>query len=200
MIELTIIRHAETELNAANVYQGATDVPVGKRGMEELLKAPAHPEVARVFSSPMLRTRQTAKALFPNAELVLLEGLREMNFGDFEGKTGREVENLPAYERWKQGGYDARCPNGESILELAQRVIAAFDRIVCEARDGERVYVVAHGGVIMALMSMFAGSIEEYFSFRVRNLHGYSATLDKNEWQNSRRFKTYREYSALEEA
>lgn len=187
-------------MNVANVYQGSTDVPVGKRGMEELLKAPAHPEVERVFSSPMLRTRQTAGALFPNARLVLVDGLREMDFGDFEGKTGREVENQPAYEHWKRGGYDARCPNGESILELGQRVIAAFDRIVDEAKDGEKVYVVAHGGVIMALMSMFAGDISDYFSFRARNLHGYSATLDKDEWQKSRRFKTYREYSALEGA
>ena|GEM_PF-1944830 len=64
MIEAVIIRRAETEWNAAGLYLGRTDVPVGQTGMEELQKAVVHPEVRRVFASPMLRTRQTAKALF----------------------------------------------------------------------------------------------------------------------------------------
>jgi alpha-ribazole phosphatase len=203
MIEVTIIRHAETELNVVGVYQGRTDVSVGKRGMEELQSAPAHPEVERVFVSPMLRTRQTAKTLFPNAEMVLIDELKEIDFGDFEGKTGEELDQdsslHDAYWHWKQGGEDASCPNGESIYEVAQRVTAAFDRIVDEAREGERVYVVAHGGIIMAMMSIFAGTMKDYFSFWIENLHGYHVIVDKNEWKSNRRFNSYKPYSALDE-
>lgn len=203
MIEVTLIRHGETDMNAAGVFLGVTDVPVGKSGMETLNKAPVHPEVKRVFASPMLRTRQTAQALFPNAELVLADGLREINFGDFEGKSGEELlqhpDYRPIYERWAQSGMDLTFPNGESIDEVAERVTAAFDSVVNMAQEGERVYVVTHGGIIMALMSLFAGDREDYISFRVRNLHGYTAMLNKSEWKRNRKFASYRAYSALAE-
>lgn|GEM_PF-1739778 len=61
------------------------------------------------------------------------------------------------------------------------------------------MYVATHGCVIMALMSLFAGSIEEFLSFRVLNLHGYAATVDQTTWKRHRRFLAYAAYSALDE-
>jgi len=56
---------------------------------------------------------------------VLLNGLREMDFGDFEGLAGEEIANSPslrsACEQWKKGGREASCPNGESVAKLAER-------------------------------------------------------------------------------
>jgi len=58
---------------------------------------------------------------------VLLNGLREMDFGDFEGLAGEEIANSPslrsACEQWKKGGREASCPNGESVAKLAERVL-----------------------------------------------------------------------------
>ena len=197
MIEITIIRHAETELNAAQAYQGTTDAPVGKRGMVELRKARTYPDVKRVFSSPMLRARQTTDILFPNAKIVLIEDLREMDFGDFEGVKASEINTIPGYQNWIDGGLEASCPNGESMLEFGKRALYAFDSVVEQTADGEKVYVVAHGGVIKALMIIFSRGKGDYFTYHIDNLHGYSITLDINEWKDSRKIQSINEYSAI---
>jgi len=186
-------------MNAAHMYLGVTDVSISKQGMAELLKAKRHPEVKRVFVSPMFRVLQTANVLFPNAEKIVVDGLREMDFGDFEGRSGKDMESEPEYRRWIAGKGLGACPNGESILEFCMRIVSAFDHVIEQAVGDEKVYIVAHGGTIMAAMSMFTGTIEDYYSFRVQNLRGYSAVLDERGWKTGHRFESYREYSALDE-
>ncbi len=83
-----------------------------------------------VIITSLQRTRQTAEVLFPDAELVVADGLNEMNFGVFEGRNYREMEHDPQYRAWVETGCEGRCPGGESKAEFCQRVCTAFAALV----------------------------------------------------------------------
>ena len=94
------LRHGLTEYNAEKRYQGQRDIPLSPEGLAQLRRADIDPKV--VYISTLQRTRQTAEVLFPDAELVPVDGLKEMNFGRFEGQTFVQVEQDPEYLAWVQ--------------------------------------------------------------------------------------------------
>ena len=83
-MELFLIRHAPTFGNLEKRYIGRTDEPIVQ---PPPVPIPSYPQVERVYISPMLRCRQTARLLFRNCEPFVLDGLRECDFGVFEGKN-----------------------------------------------------------------------------------------------------------------
>ena len=80
------------------------------------------------------RTRQTAEVLFPDAELVVADGLKEMDFGVFEGRNYREMEHDPQYRAWVETGCEGRCPGGESkagiLLKTSRKLLEKLRRPV----------------------------------------------------------------------
>ena len=80
-----LLRHGLTEYNAQKRYQGQRDIPLSPEGLAQLRRADIDPKV--VYISTLQRTRQTAEVLFPDAELVPVDGLKEMCFGSFEGRN-----------------------------------------------------------------------------------------------------------------
>jgi len=192
-MELTLLRHGRTAANRDNRYNGRTDEPLCEEGLREARAAKANTDVAFVYVSPLKRARQTAEICFPNAEQIVVNGLREMDFGDFEGKTAGEMENDPAYRAWVDGGCVEACPNGESIPSFAKRAMAAFDWTVRDAaaRGQSRVGVTAHGGVIMAVMYGFSHSDVSYFDWYVENCGGYRLVINEGDWPNKPGFVSY---------
>ena len=69
-----LLRHGLTEYNAQKRYQGQRDIPLSPEGLAQLRRADIDPKV--VYISTLQRTRQTAEVLFPNAELVPVDGLK----------------------------------------------------------------------------------------------------------------------------
>ena len=108
---IVLLRHGETAYNAQRRYQGKSDIPLSARGRARLRAADFAPDV--VFVTALCRTAQTAAAIFPGARQAVEDDLREMDFGDFEGKTYGELKDDPAYRAWLASGGDAACPNGE---------------------------------------------------------------------------------------
>ncbi len=98
------------------------------------------------------RTRQTAEVLFPDAELVVADGLKEMDFGVFEGRNYREMEHDPQYRAWVAANCESPCPDGETKAAFCERICAAFSALVDAAlAAGEpQLVIVAHGGTQMA--------------------------------------------------
>lgn len=87
---ISIIRHGRTEANDNGVYIGSTDLPLSAKGAGELAAKTDefdYPAVHRVYSSPLKRCTETAEILFPDTELVISEGFRELDLGDFEEKA-----------------------------------------------------------------------------------------------------------------
>ena len=175
-MKITLLRHGETAGNIKGAYNGRTDDPLSENGRKQAENAGIFPEVTHVYVSPMLRARQTAEICFPNALQTVIADLREMDFGVFEGRTADEMENDSAYRAWVDNGCKDACPNGESIYSFANRVSTAFAQLM---EKGEDAIIVAHGGTIMAILSVFAKEDKDYFQWYVKNCQGYKAT-----WQD----------------
>ena len=112
-MRVELIRHGETLWQGTGRYQGQTDVPLSEQGRQALSPASFSPE--KVYITALQRTRQTAERLFPQARLVVVEDLGEMNFGRFEGRSAAEMEEDPFYRAWVEGMCRGQCPGGESL-------------------------------------------------------------------------------------
>ena len=152
---LILIRHGETDWNAATRIQGHTDEPLNARGRWQgaQLAAALHDEdLAAVYSSDLQRAADTARALaLPHGLAVQFDTrLRERGFGAFEGLTFHEIETrLPdAAQRWRQRDVDfAPGESGETLTTLWARCMAAAQELAAR-HAGQCIALVAHGGVL----------------------------------------------------
>lgn len=177
-----LLRHGRTEYNAQKRYQGQRNIPLSAEGLARLRQADFCPEV--VYVTPLQRTSQTARVLFPGAKLVPVEGLKEMNFGRFEGQKFVRVEQDPEYLEWVRQNEASAHPDGERKSDFCDRVCAAFAALVDKAlADGEeRLVIVAHGGTQMAAMEAMGRPAEDYYSWCAPNGCGYRLTVDPEKW------------------
>ena len=182
-MQITLIRHSKTPGNAEYRYNGRTDEPLSAEGIALAQQAGADPNVSTVYVTPLQRTRQTAAILFPTAKQIIVDDLREMDFGDFEGFNFADLEHNGAYRAWVDGGCIAPCPNGEGRAEFCRRVCAAFEGILRRAAEEgeESLTFVVHGGTIMAIMERYARPTGEFYSFRVKNAQGYRCRVEMND-------------------
>jgi probable phosphoglycerate mutase len=162
-LSLYLLRHGETEASYTGGYCGRSDpdlTPTGYQMAEDFAKAfQSHPFQA-VYVSPMLRTRMTARPLCMAAglEMRIREGLRELDFGDWEGKSPEQVnrEHAADYLRWiADAGWNAPT-GGERGIDVSRRALEVLDEIQREHRDGD-VLVVAHKATIRILLCALLG-------------------------------------------
>ena len=125
-----------------------------------------------VYVTPLRRTQETAAILFPGARQLSVPGLREMDFGDFEGRFYADMEHDAAYRAWVDSGCLGPIPNGEGRAAFVPRCCAAF-RAVLAADKSPRLVFVVHGGSIMALCSEYAAPKKDYFDWQPPNGGGY---------------------------
>jgi len=161
-VKLYLIRHGLTRLGEERRYQGALDDGLSDRGRAALKRAGLAP--ACVYVSPMLRARETAAILFPDAEQCVIPDLREMDFGAFEGRGWWEMEKDPAYRAWVDGGCTGRCPGGEDRASYSARVCGAMDALLQNGEDP--LVIVAHGGTQMAALERRGEPAREYWQWQ----------------------------------
>ena len=180
--KIHLIRHGLTEGNLKGQYIGRTDLPVIPEGITELqmLKDTVeYPNVPKVYSSPMLRCRQTAKILFPDNEITVIDNLKEYDFGDFEGKTANELEIDPAYLEWTSGRSNG-TPNGEDNTEFAKRIALGINEIIRDMMDNGiyRSAVVMHGGTIMTFLASCGLPRRHLTEWTTGSGRGYTILVD----------------------
>ena len=179
-----LIRHGSTIWQGTGRYQGRSDVPLSAVGLAELHPAKTCPET--VYITKLRRTRQTAERLFPHAKLVETDGLEEMDFGDFEGRSANDMEHDLAYRAWVDTMCQGGCPHGESQAQFIQRVTRAFEALLDTVSvKGNHLTIVAHGGTQLAVLSAFADPVRSYFDWSVPCGHSY--VLDASRWPTERR-------------
>lgn len=189
-MRVLILRHGSTPLNLRRAYVGRRcDEGLSDQGLAEArscaglvserLASLGLEMPKRVFVSPLSRARQTARLVFPQSEQACVEGLAEMDFGLFEGKTADEMADDASYRQWVDGMCEGPCPEGEGRQEFAQRSCEAFCACVAYAREAgeELAAVVAHGGTLMAVMERYATPSKDYFSWHVHPCGGYLCDL-----------------------
>ncbi len=145
-----LLRHGETPLSAERRFAGRGDIPLTGRGMQQAAAAAARlaarGDVAAVISSPLRRALSTAQAVAEatGAALETDDDLAETDFGDWEGMSFRAAgARWPAeMEAWLADA-EAAPPGGESFAAVAQRVLAALDRLLAD-HGGQTVVVVSH--------------------------------------------------------
>lgn len=160
---LIIVRHAEAEGNDKRVFHGWTDGEITARGRKQAemvacrLKAE---DIDAIYSSSLKRTLQTAQYIadVKGLSVKALDGLREINGGDWEG-IGWDV--LPGrwpveYDTWENKPHMHRMPGGESMEELQDRVYNEVMSIVGE-NEGRSICIVTHGTAIRSLICRFEG-------------------------------------------
>ncbi|HAM15133.1 MAG TPA: histidine phosphatase family protein [Eggerthellaceae bacterium] len=179
-MELIIIRHGQTPGNALRQYVGAVDQPLSETGRAEARAAGTHPEVKRVYVSSLQRTHETAAIMFPDAEQVIVDGIQEMDFGAFAGRSAADMEDDDEYRAWVDGMCLGQCPGGESMDMLCDRVCSALENLLrSAAARGERLVVlVAHGGTMMAGLTKLSDDKRSYWEWNVGNCKGYRVDVD----------------------
>lgn len=160
---LYFVRHGETDWNVRKKIQGKTDIPLNEKGVSQAvalaswLKANGF-QVKRTYTSPQLRAAETARILSDALEIesIVLNGLREMDLGEWEGMNWNTVEEVyqDRYEYWNTHRRFTRTPQGESYDDVLGRTLRALQYIL--EQETHDVLVVTHSAVLMALRCYLA--------------------------------------------
>ena len=143
-----VIRHGETDANRDGWIAGRIEAQLTQAGRAAAqgLAQWHWPANIALFVSPQHRARQTAQLAFPNRQFVTLEGLRERDWGVYEG---RPVVQAPPRETTPEAG--------EAWAAMIARVAAAITQAQ-ELAAGAHPVLVAHSGVIRAARHLTCGS------------------------------------------
>ena len=161
---LLVWRHGETTYNAAGRWQGQYDAPLTERGREQAAKAAkvlAAYNPSRIVSSDLSRAADTARTLADYAELPMSLDPRfqEINVGDWSGLTNAEIleRSGDMLARIDSGEDLRRGTTGETIGELAERVVAGARDVIAEMEPGETVVITCHGVAARTLTAALVG-------------------------------------------
>ena len=194
-LKIHLIRHGATDANVQGMYIGSkTDLPLSPEGFDELrlLKENNdYPKIQKIYSSPLLRARQTASLLYPNSEVQLIENMREYDFGAFEGKTATELEGNPYFASWVAGKISA--PEGESNTDFVKRICLGFNEIVVDMLNNNlsEAAVIMHGGAIMMLLAACAVPQHKPVEWASDNGRGYSVLVTPSLYHKSGIIEAY---------
>lgn len=151
--QVFLARHGETAWTISHQHTGLTDLPLTERGegnarrLGERLKGLTF---ARVFTSPLQRAKRTSELAGFGTIASEDVDLVEWNYGDYEGKTTKEIgQQRPGWELFRDG-----CPGGESVEEIANRV----DRVVARLRALEsNLLLFSHGHFLSVFAARWLG-------------------------------------------
>ncbi len=188
-LKIHLIRHGATDANIKGMYIGnKTDMPLSQEGLNELRNLRQnldYPEIERLYTSPMLRARQSAAVLYPNMPIYPVDNLKEYDFGDFEGKTAEELDLNPDFAKWVAGKIAA--PNGESNADFVKRLCVGLYQIVSDMlnNDLENAAVIMHGGAIMMLLGACAVPQHTPVEWTADSGQGYSLLVTPSLYHKS---------------
>jgi broad specificity phosphatase PhoE len=163
---LYVVRHGETDWNAAERWQGQTDIPLNANGRAQALavaRALRAEGLSGVVTSDLSRAHETARIVAAELGIPVAyvdAALRERSFGSFEGLTREECERLQP-EAWRLWLAGRRLPVGAETREaLSTRVVAAIGRAAERvAREDAPALVVTHGAALRAIVAAATGEL-----------------------------------------
>lgn len=154
MIRLALLRHGHTEWNRAGRIQGRSDIPLDEDARTELsgYALPDPWDKAELWSSPLKRAAETARLVAGCAPRTAPE-LTEMNWGDWEGLRGLDLQDQPGsgFRHIEDWGWDYHAPGGESPAQLWARLRPWVMRL---ERDS---VAVCHIGIMRVLLARATG-------------------------------------------
>ena len=187
------------------------------RAQAEAIAPEEYPKI--VFISPLIRCRQTADILFPGVKQVVIGDLAEADFGIFENRAYKgDLEFSPEYARWVDSMCEDPIPGGESKASFTARCRKGFEEAlrllpelasvppqsgldatsksgsgqvsVSKPGSGPVAFVV-HGGTIMAIMSLYAEGMKDFYEWNLANGRGYTGEWDGTAIRNIEEYPTH---------
>lgn len=155
-VKLILIRHGQTDWNLEKRYCGFTDIGLNEKGKAQarkLIKRLTTGKVHKVYSSDMKRALEFGRIVFKDMPIEEISGLREMNFGIFEGLTYREImdRHSKIYQKWIDDPLSTVIPDAESLDGLASRVRKAVAKIL-SCNKNKTVALFTHAGPIRVIL------------------------------------------------
>lgn len=173
-MEFILVRHGKTEYNERRQYCGALDPDLSDLGRQELEGSAIRAYLEEhtpdmVFCSPMRRTLQTAAILLDDRDvpLVAVPELREIDFGDFEGRSYEDMKDDPAYTAWLDTNCEGPIPGGDFPESFRDDVEVCFESLMetCRTERVERALIVSHGGVLGTILERFAEPEKHWYEY-----------------------------------
>jgi len=154
---LYLARHAQTASSAVDSFNGRGELPLTERGREQARKLGERLAGVRfsvVLRSPLGRTKETADLVAPRIPQVVLEGLTEIDYGEWEGLSPSQARERDArlYDAWMDDPARVAPPGGETATQVAERALAAL-RLIQERYEaaGPPVLAVSHKATLRIL-------------------------------------------------
>ncbi|MCC3746978.1 2,3-diphosphoglycerate-dependent phosphoglycerate mutase GpmB [Rouxiella badensis] len=173
MLQVYLVRHGETEWNAARLIQGQSDSPLTEKGVfqaQQVAERVRNEGITHVIASDLGRTKRTAEIIADacGCEVITDPRLRELHMGVLET---RHLDGLtPQEETWRKqmvdGTPEGRIPQGETMNELASRMRQALDDCL-NLPEGSKPLLVSHGIALGCLISTILG-LPPYAERRLR--------------------------------
>jgi len=177
-MEIYLIRHTTPKVEKGICY-GQSDIDVQDSFEEEseVIKKQVliNSNDFEVYSSPLIRCKKLAQCF--SKEITFDQRLMEVNFGDWELQPWDDI-NEDDLNTWMADFVTTAPPNGESYVQLSERVNTAFDVIVKDS--GKDKIIVAHGGVIRAIVAKIK-QIDLKDSFNIKIPYSHVVKLVKDE-------------------
>jgi len=180
---LLLVRHAETDM--AGRFCGHSDPGLNERGRRQLaglVSMLSEHEIRRIYTSDLLRARQTAEAIASRfgTELYVRPALREIYFGQWDGLTWNEIaaRDPTQAKRWAEEYPNSTAPDGESFREFESRVRGEIAFLLEEATTFP-IAAVTHAGFIRAALTN-GWKVSEQEAWNLAKNYGAFVTLDTN--------------------
>ena len=162
-MRLILVRHGETEWNRQRRVQGLSNLALndtGKKQAEALGRALRNEKVGAIYSSPLRRAQETARAIrrFHKVDVEILDGLKELDVGDVDGMTYEDmkIHHGEFFVRWMTDFTSVRLPGGGFLPELREQCCTAIQDIVKKERkagtDDRVAVVVTHFFPLMCII------------------------------------------------
>ncbi|MDJ0089048.1 histidine phosphatase family protein [Pantoea allii] len=178
MMQVILVRHAETEWNVRDIIQGQSDSALtlrGERQTSALLAAFAASDyrVECVYASPLGRAWQMGQSLAESfcCSLIAEPALKEQAFGQFEGMTTVQLsqQNPDAAKALFKLDAEYCPPGGESLSQASQRIMHFLSNLE-KQRDHETICIVSHGQVIQGVLAILkSGTVDDFHRYAQPN-------------------------------
>ncbi len=164
-----LVRHGQTAWNREEVFRGKADIPLNEIGRKEALLAGQYLRevmVDSVYSSPLSRAVETAEAIaqFQGKEVLVLDGLIDIDFGRWQGVSHEEVKERygSLYRQWKDTPHLVRFPGGESLKDVRERALKVIRELISGHID-ETLVMVSHRVVNKTMLCGLLGLDNSHF-------------------------------------
>ena len=190
--KILLVRHGLTDWNDLHRFQGRTDIPLNEAGLIQAEKAARRIEgwpVDVVYTSPLARARQTAGAIAERQRKnpVIMDDLIEVDFGSWEGLYFKKhlEEKDDSLLRWIADPFFYAPPGAEDWDSIRQRAGRAANSVLDSGC--EHVVIVAHGGIIRALLVVFLG-LDPHTAWKIKSSNCSLTGIEVKEHETSLAF------------